>query len=113
MRRSDVQFAWNGDVTIAYEVLGDGPIDLVYLPPFQSNLDWHWEYEPLARFLERLASFTRLIVIDRRGWGCSDRVTPGSFPPLEVAAGDVITVLDAVGSSRSAVFAAPRVHGPP
>ena len=105
MHRADVQFAWSGDVAIAYEVVGDGPIDLVYLPPFLSNLDWHWEFEPHARFLERLASFTRLIVIDRRGWGCSDRVTPGSFPPLEVAADDIITVLDAVGSSRSAVFA--------
>ena len=105
MRRSDVRFAWSGDVAIAYEVVGDGPIDLVYLPPSVSNLDWHWEFEPHARFLERLASFSRLIVIDRRGWGLSDRVTPGSFPPLEVAADDIITVLDAVGSSRSALFA--------
>jgi class 3 adenylate cyclase len=105
MRRSDVQFAWSGDVTIAYEVVGEGPIDLVYLPPIVSNLDWHWEFEPHARFLERLAAFSRLIIIDRRGWGLSDRVTPGSFPPLEVAADDIITVLDAVGSSRSALFA--------
>ena len=108
MRRSDVQFAWSGDVTIAYEVVGDGPIDLVYLPPHASNLDWHWEFEPYVRFLERLASFSRLIVIDRRGWGLSDRVTPGSYPPLEVAADDIITVLDAVGSSRSGLFAGSR-----
>ena len=84
-------------------MVGDGPIDLVYLPPHVSNLDWHWEFELYVRFLERLASFSRLIVIDRRGWGLSDRVTPGSFPPLEVAADDIITVLDAVGSSRSGV----------
>jgi class 3 adenylate cyclase len=105
MYRSDVQFAWSDDVAIAYQVVGDGPIDLVYLPPLVSNLDWQWEYPPHTRFLERLASFSRLIVIDRRGWGCSDRVAPGSFPPLEVVADDMITVLDAVGSTRSALFA--------
>ena len=82
-----------------------GPLDLLYLPAFMSNLDWHWEYAPHARFLERLASFSRLIVVDRRGWGCSDRVAPGSFPPLETAADDLIAVLDAVGSSRAAVSA--------
>ena len=105
MRRTDVQFAWSGDVAIAYEVVGDGPIDLVYLPPHVSNLDWQWEFEPYVLFLDRLASFSRLIVIDRRGWGLSDRLTPGSFPPLEVAADDIITVLDAVGSSRTGLFA--------
>ena len=105
MNRGDVQFAWSDEVAIAYQVVGDGPIDLVYMPPFVSNLDWQWEYPLHARFLERLASFTRLIVVDRRGWGCSDRVAPGSFPPLEVAADDLIAVLDAVGSPRAALFA--------
>jgi class 3 adenylate cyclase len=105
MHRGDVQFAWSDDVGIAYQVVGDGAIDLMYLPPFVSNLDWQWEYPPHARYLERLASFSRLIVVDRRGWGCSDRVAPGSFPPLEVAADDLIAVLDAAGSSRAALFA--------
>ena len=105
MNRGDIGFAWSGDAGIAFQVVGDGPLDLVYLPAVMSNLDWHWEYAPHARFLERLASFSRLIVVDRRGWGCSDRVTPGSFPPLEVAADDLIAVLDAVGSSKAAVFA--------
>lgn len=105
MKRGDVQFAWSDDVAIAYQVVGDGALDLVYLPTFMSNLDWHWEYPLHARFLERLAGFSRLIVVDRRGWGCSDRVTPGSFPPLEVAADDLIAVLDAVGSPRAALFA--------
>ena len=104
MERSDVQFAWSDDVSIAYQSVGSGPIDLVYLPALYSNLDWQWEYAPHARFLERLASFARLIAVDRRGWGCSDRVTPGSFPPLEVAADDLIAVMDAVGSERAAVF---------
>jgi class 3 adenylate cyclase len=102
--RSDVRFAWSGDVAIAYQVIGDGPMDLVYVAPYASNLDLHWEFDPYARYLERLASFSRLIVVDRRGWGCSDRVTPGSFPPLEVAADDLIAVLDAVGSSGAALF---------
>jgi class 3 adenylate cyclase len=105
MERSDVRFAWSDDVSIAFQVVGDGAIDLVYLPPYLSNLDWQWEYPLHARYLERLASFTRLIAVDRRGWGCSDRVTPGSFPPLEVAADDLIAVLDAAGSSRAALFA--------
>jgi len=105
MHRRDVRFAWSDDVAIAYQVVGDGPIDLLYLPPWFSNLDWQWEHPLHASFLERLASFSRLIMVDRRGWGCSDRVTPGSFPPLEVAADDLIAVLDAVGSSRAALFA--------
>jgi pimeloyl-ACP methyl ester carboxylesterase len=105
MKRGDVQFAWSDDVAIAYQVVGDGAIDLVYMPPFVSNLDWQWEHPLHARYLERLASFSRLIVVDRRGWGCSDRVTPGYFPPLEVAADDLIAVLDAVGSTRAALFA--------
>jgi class 3 adenylate cyclase len=105
MRRGDVQFAWADDVAIAYQLVGDGAIDLVYMPPSFSNLDVHWEYPPHARYLERLASFSRLIIVDRRGWGVSDRVTPGSFPPLEVAADDLNAVLDAVGSPRAAVFA--------
>jgi len=105
MHRGDIQFAWSDDVAIAYQVVGDGPIDLLYLPPWFSNLDWQWEHPLHAHFLERLASFSRLIIVDRRGWGCSDRVTPGSFPPLEVAADDLIAVLDAVGSSGAALFA--------
>ncbi len=105
MRRGDVQFAWSDDVAIAYQVVGDGALDLIYLPTLLSNLDWQWEHPRHARFLERLAEFSRLIVVDRRGWGCSDRVTPGSFPPLEVAADDLIAVLDAIGSSKAALFA--------
>jgi len=104
MYRSDVDFAWSDDVAIAYQIVGEGPIDLVYLPPFISNLDWQWEHPAHTRYLERLAAFSRLIVVDRRGWGCSDRVTPGTFPPLEVAADDLIAVLDAVRSERAVLF---------
>jgi class 3 adenylate cyclase len=105
VERGDVQYAWNDGVAIAYQVVGDSGPDLLYLPPYPSNLDWHWEFGPYARYLERIASFCRLIIVDRRGWGLSDRVGPGSFPPLEVAADDLLTVLDAVGSSQAALFA--------
>ncbi len=105
MNRRDVQHVWVDDIAIAYQVVGDGAIDLLYLPTFVSNLDWQWEYPAHARFLDQLASFSRLIVVDRRGWGCSDRVAPGSFPTLEVAADDLIAVLDAVGSPKAALFA--------
>jgi class 3 adenylate cyclase len=100
----DVQFAWSGDSAIGYQVIGDGAIDLVYMPPSFSNLDLQWEHPSHARFLERLAAFSRLIIVDRRGWGVSDRTSPGSFPPLETSADDLNAVLDAAGSNRAAVF---------
>jgi len=102
----DTRFVWDGEVAIAYQVVGDGAIDLLHLPgPLLSNLDLQWDHPLHARFLERLASFSRLIMVDRRGWGTSDRVTPGTFPPLETAADDLTAVLDTVGSPRAALFA--------
>ena len=66
----------NGNVAIAFEVVGSGPVDLVYLPGFINNLEVVWDNELYARFLDRLASFSRLILIDRRGAGLSDRLSP-------------------------------------
>jgi class 3 adenylate cyclase len=100
----EVQYARNGDVALAYEVLGEGPIDVVYLPGFIGNLDLAWEYPPYARFLRRLASFSRLILMDRRGTGLSDRLSPEDLPPLEVLMDDLQVVLDEVGSERAALF---------
>jgi class 3 adenylate cyclase len=93
-------------VHIAYEVLGDGPGDLVFIPGYASNLQWHWQLPSYARFLDRLASFARLIVVDRRGTGLSDRYSIDDLPPLEDLADDLEAVLDAVGSERSALFGA-------
>jgi len=93
-------------VNIAYAVLGDGPFDLVFVPGYASNLQWHWELPSYARFLERLASFSRLIVIDRRGTGLSDRYSPEDLPPLEDLSDDLEAVLDEVGSERAALFGA-------
>jgi class 3 adenylate cyclase len=91
-------------IYIAYQVVGNGPIDLLYLPGYASNLRWQWELPSYARFLMRLASFSRLIVVDRRGTGLSDRFSPKDLPPLEELADDIQTVMEAVGSERIALF---------
>ena len=66
----ETRFAWNGDVSLAYQVVGDGPTDLIYLPGWASNVDVHWQSPHFARFLRELAGRSRLIITDRRGWGC-------------------------------------------
>jgi len=95
-------YARSGDVNIAYQVVGEGPFDLVLVPGWMSNVEVFWE-EPLAvRFFERLASFSRLILFDKRGTGLSDRVA--DVPNLETRMDDVRAVLDAVGSQRAALL---------
>jgi len=96
------KYARSGDVNIAYQVVGDGPIDLVLVLGWVSHLAYVWEQPAIARFLERLASFTRLILIDKRGTGMSDRVHP--LPTLEQRMDDVRAVMDAAGSERAAVM---------
>jgi len=95
-------YAKSGDVNIAYQVVGDGPLDLVFVPGFVSHLDLDWEEPRSAYFLRRLASFSRLIRLDKRGTGLSDR--PGGLPDLETRMDDVRAVMDAVGSERAALF---------
>jgi pimeloyl-ACP methyl ester carboxylesterase/DNA-binding CsgD family transcriptional regulator len=97
------RYARSGDgVNIAYQVVGSGPIDLVLTFGWVSHLAYVWEQPAIARFLDRLASFTRLILYDKRGTGMSDRVYP--LPSLEQRMDDVRAVMDAVGSERAAVF---------
>lgn len=96
-----VRYARSRDVNIAYQVLGDGPLDLVFVMGWVSHLDCFWSEPSFARFLRRLASFSRLIVFDKRGTGLSDRV--GDLPTLEQRMDDVRAVLDAVGSKRAAL----------
>jgi class 3 adenylate cyclase len=98
------RYAKSGDVNIAYQVVGEGPRDLVYVPGFVSNIEVMWEDPGLARFLERLASFTRLIVFDKRGTGLSDPVPIDRLPTLEVRMDDLRAVMDAVGSERAFLF---------
>jgi pimeloyl-ACP methyl ester carboxylesterase/DNA-binding winged helix-turn-helix (wHTH) protein len=97
-----VRYARSGEVNIAYQVLGNGPIDLVFVMGWVSHLEYYWRDPSFARFLRRLASFSRLILFDKRGTGLSDPVT--LMPTLEQRMDDVRAVLDAVGSRRAALL---------
>src|SRR3954447_10663733 len=96
------QYARSGDVAIAYQVIGDGPFDLVFVPGSTSHVELGWEVPALRRLNERLAAFSRLILFDKRGTGMSDRVHGG--PSLEVRMDDVRAVMDAAGSQRAALL---------
>ena len=98
----DIRYARSGDVAIAYQVVGDGPVDLVFVP-FFGNVRWAWEQPRLVRFFEQLSSFSRLILFDKRGTGLSDR--PRTLT-LETQMDDIRAVLDAVGSERTALLGA-------
>src|SRR6266566_4525651 len=96
------RYARSGEVNIAYQVVGDGPFDLVFVPGFVSHLDLQWADPRIARFLEKLASFSRLILFDKRGTGLSDPVAAPA--PLEDRMDDVRAVMDAAGSERASLF---------
>src|SRR3954453_6450592 len=102
MSSPPTRYARSGDVSIAYQVVGDGPIDLVLVLGFATHLDLQWDMPPFARFFERLGAFARLIVFDKRGTGLSDPVS--GAPTLEQRSDDVRAVMDAVGSERAALF---------
>jgi pimeloyl-ACP methyl ester carboxylesterase len=102
MEAPEVRYAKSGAVNIAYSIVGEGPRDLVLVPGFISHLELDWEEPRYARFLGRLASFSRLIMFDKRGTGLSDR--PGGLPDLETRMDDVRAVMDAAGSERAALF---------
>ena len=97
-----MRFARSGDVDIAYRVVGDGPVDLVYAQGAYTHLEIYWELPQFRRYCERLGEFTRLILFDKRGMGMSDRV-PGATT-LEERMDDIRAVMDAVGSERAAVM---------
>ena len=101
---SDTRFARSGGVHIAYQVLGDGPLDLVLSPGWVSHVELALEDPLQGSFLRRLASFARLIVFDKRGTGLSDRVPDDQLPTLEERMDDLRAVMDAVGSERAAIF---------
>ena len=95
------RYARSGDVTIAYQIVGDGPRDLVLVPGWVSNIEVFWEHPAAASFLNRLASFCRLILFDKRGTGLSDRV---EIPGIETRMDDVRAVMDAAKSDRAVLF---------
>jgi class 3 adenylate cyclase len=98
----ETRYVKSGDVHIAYQVIGSGPIDLVFVPGFVSHLELLWEDPDQARFYKRLSSFCRLILFDKRGTGMSDRVT--AIAGLEQRMDDVRAVIDAVGAERIALM---------
>ncbi len=100
--RPETRYARSGDVSIAFQVVGNGPFDLVFAPGFVSNVEYGWEEPTLEHFYRRLASFCRLIIFDKRGTGLSDRVS--GVPDLETRMDDVRAIMDAVGSERAAVL---------
>ncbi len=106
MKLPETRYARSGEARIAYQVVGNGPIDLVFVPGFISNLDVHWEDPGYAHLLRRLGSFARLIQLDKRGTGLSDRVDTHALPSLETRMDDVRAVMDAAGSGRAALLGA-------
>jgi pimeloyl-ACP methyl ester carboxylesterase/DNA-binding CsgD family transcriptional regulator len=100
------RYARSGDVRIAYQVIGNGAVDLVFVPGFISNLDVHWEDPGYSHLLRRLGAFARLIQFDKRGTGLSDRVDIRHLPSLETRMDDVRAVMDAAGSGRAVLLGA-------
>jgi class 3 adenylate cyclase len=99
----EVRYARSGDVSIAYQVVGEGPVDVVFVP-FMINLVWAWEQPIFVDFCHRLTSFSRLILLDKRGTGLSDR--PRDMPTLETRMDDIRAVMDDAGSERAALLGA-------
>jgi len=102
MTPPETRYAKSGEIRIAFQVVGNGSIDLVFVPGFASNVDAAWELPTWARFFSRLASFSRLILFDKRGTGLSDR--SAGIATLEERMDDVRAVMDAAGSERAALF---------
>jgi class 3 adenylate cyclase len=101
----ETEYARTADgIHIAYQVFGEGPVDLVVMPTAFSHLEVEWEAPSLARFLRRLSSFSRLIRLNTRGTGLSDPVSVSDTVTLEHRAEDLMTVLDAAGSDRAALL---------
>lgn len=96
-----VRYARSGDVNIAWQELGSGPIDVVFVMGWVSHLEWFWREPSFASFLRRLASFSRVILFDKRGTGLSDRVPVGQLPTLEQRVDDVRAVMEAAGSQQA------------
>jgi class 3 adenylate cyclase/pimeloyl-ACP methyl ester carboxylesterase len=100
----ETRYAFNGDFALAYQILGEGSDEVIYLPGWVSNVEANWLAPDHARFLRRLSSFARLIVTDRRGVGCSDRLPPDQALTLEEAVEDLRTVARGAQVSRATVF---------
>jgi len=96
------RYAKSGDVHIAYQVFGEGAVDLVFVPGFISHIENYWDEPNFARWLERLGSFSRVMMFDKRGTGLSDHVI--ELPGMDQRMDDIRAVMDAVGIERAAIF---------
>ena len=105
MDRPETRYVWNGEAALAYQELGEGSPDLVYLRGGLSNVELNWGHATMSRFLRGLARSRRLIVTDPRGFGCSERCSPHDVWQLETMLDDVIAVLDACSSERASILA--------
>jgi len=106
VKAPETHYAKGPEAHVAYQVVGDGPIDLVFLGEWFCHLELQWEDPTLARLLRRLASFSRLILFDPRGSGLSDPVALGALPTVEEWTDDLRIVMEAVGSERAALVGA-------
>jgi class 3 adenylate cyclase len=102
MEQIRTRYAKNGDIHVAYQVFGEGDVDLVFVPGFISHIENYWDEPNLARWLRRLGSFSRTILFDKQGTGLSDRVS--KLPGLDVRMDDVCSVMDAEGIEKAAIF---------
>jgi pimeloyl-ACP methyl ester carboxylesterase len=100
----ETRYARNGDVHLAYQVWGEGEVDLVVVPGFVSHLEMLWSHPAPVRFLERLGSFARVIAFDRRGTGLSDPISVTQAPDLDTRMSDIAAVMDEVGSERAVIY---------
>lgn len=106
MQAPDTQFAAGPEGQVGYQVFGDGPLEVLFVPPWVWNIELMWEEPRVERFFHRLATFGRVIVFDKRGTGVSDPVPLGALPTIEQWTDDIAVVLDAVGWERAAVVTA-------
>ena len=98
----DTRYALSGDVSIAYQVIGDGPVDIIAVAGLTSHIEFMHEFPGYTAFLRRLAKFARVVVFDKRGQGLSDRIS--GAPSLELRMDDVRAVMDEIGSRRATLF---------
>jgi pimeloyl-ACP methyl ester carboxylesterase len=105
VNRAETRYVAVGDADVAYQIVGDGPLDLLFCYGLGSHIEFNWQVPVIAEFLDRLASLFRLIIFDRRGTGASDGVPRNAVPTLEDWTEDIAAVLDATGSQRTAILA--------
>jgi pimeloyl-ACP methyl ester carboxylesterase len=98
----ETRYALSGDVNIAYQVMGDGPVDIILVPGFMSHIEFRHELPGYTAFLRRLSAFARVVTFDKRGQGLSDRVSDA--PSLEQRMDDVRAIMNTIGSKRATLF---------